>query len=270
MSRKLLVIGLLMIVLIQCTRQQHASRATLVVASTTSTQDSGLLDALTPAFERANPPLRAKVVAVGSGEAMELGRRGDADVLLVHSPKDEEKFMQEGRGISRTPVMSNDFVIAGPNSDPAKIGPSPNGVEALTKIAETKSLFLSRGDESGTHKRELDLWKRAGFVPQGPWYLSSGQGMAETLTIASEKRAYVLTDTATFKVVQSKAGIATLFSGDEFLVNPYSVIPVKGSRKSKAAQLFADWLTGPEGQSFIRAFGKERFGSPLFDPARAR
>jgi tungstate transport system substrate-binding protein len=269
MSRKLLVIVFVAIVLTQCTREEQASRQTFVVASTTSTQDAGLLDALTPAFERANPHLRTKVVAVGSGEAMELGRRGDADVLLVHSPKDEEQFMQEGRGLSRTPVMSNDFVIAGPTSDSAEIRSSPNGVEAFTRIAGTQSLFLSRGDESGTHRRELDLWKRAGIVPRGRWYLSSGQGMAETLMIASEKRAYVLTDTATFKVVQGKAGITTLFSGDEILVNPYSVIPVMGSRKGKAAQVFAEWISGPEGQDFIGAFGKDRFGSPLFEPAGA-
>lgn len=249
-----------------CASNTSTQRETFVVASTTSTQDSGLLDALVPEFERSYPTLRPKVIAVGSGEAMELGRRGDADVLLVHSPKDEAKFMEDGRGTSRSAVMSNDFVIAGPLDDPAGIESSANASEAFRLIAQTQSLFLSRGDESGTHKRELDLWVQAGLTPAGPWYLESGQGMAETLSIASEKMAYVLTDTATYAVVKSKAGITILLSGDPKLVNPYSVIPVKGSPKAKAAEAFAGWITGPAGQAFIGKFGKDRFGSPLFEP----
>lgn len=266
MRRNIVVLVVVAVTLSSCAKEQ-APEETFVLASTTSTQDSGLLDALTPAFERAHPGLRPKVVAVGSGEAMELGRRGDADVLLVHSPKDEEKFMAEGRGVSRTLVMSNDFIIAGPLDDPAGIKASPNAAEAFSRIAQTQNLFLSRGDESGTHKRELDLWVEAGALPSGSRYLESGQGMAETLTIASERTAYVLTDTATYAVVGSKAGITILLSGDPLLVNPYSVIPVKGSPKARAAEAFAEWITGPLGQEFISNFGREQFGGPLFKPA---
>jgi tungstate transport system substrate-binding protein len=237
------------------------------VASTTSTQDSGLLDALAPAFERAHPGLRSKVIAVGSGEAMELGRRGDADVLLVHSPKDEVQFMEEGRGTSRTPVMSNDFLVAGPRDDPASIESQTSAARAFERIAFTRSLFLSRGDGSGTHKRELDLWSKAQIDPMGTWYLESGQGMAESLTIASEKKAYVLTDSATLAVLKSKREITPLYQGDPLLVNPYSVIPVKGSPRVRAAEAFAKWITGPAGQAFIGDFGKDRFRSPLFEPA---
>lgn len=245
------------------------SRAeTFVLASTTSTQDSGLLDALVPAFEKVAPRYRAKVVAVGSGEAMDLGRRGDADVLLVHSPDDERKFMDEGLGLFRKAVMRNDFVIAGPSQDPGPIRSSANAEQAFLRIAQSRSLFVSRGDESGTHERELKTWGAAGLSPSGSWYLESGQGMAETLTIASERGCYVLTDTATFTVMKNKVNLEILFSGDSKLINPYSVILAKRARRLDAGVAFAEWITGTAGQRFIGEFGRGEYGEPLFVPAR--
>ena len=257
----------LTLLLSSCGPTDTALPTSFVVASTTSTQDSGFLDAMAPEFEKANPGLRAKVIAVGSGEAMELGRRGDADVLLAHSPKDEERFMQEGRGILREPVMSNDFVIAGPASDPAAIRNTTDAAAALLRIAQSGKPFVSRGDESGTHKREIDLWAETEVSFDGSWYLESGQGMAESLMIASEKAAYVLTDAATLTVMGGKINIISLFSGDSLLINRYSVIPVKNARRQKAAVDFARWLTGPLGQKFIRNFGRKEHGAPLFAPA---
>lgn len=219
-----------------------------------------------PGFEKDFPQYRAKVVAVGSGEAIELGRRGDADVLLVHSPDDELQLMSEGRGLWRSAVMSNDFVIAGPVSDPASIGTAASAVEAFASIASTPHLFLSRGDGSGTHRRETDVWRTAGISPRGSWYLSSGQGMAETLMIATEKGAYILIDHATLTVFRGKSELRTLFS-DGSLTNSYSVIPIRDARHSGPAQEFARWLTGVRGQRLIARFGRSEHGRPLFDPA---
>ena len=257
----------LTLLLSSCGSTETAPPTSFVVASTTSTQDSGFLDAMAPEFEKVNPGLRPKVIAVGSGEAMELGRRGDADVLLAHSPKDEERFMQEGKGILRDPVMSNDFMIAGPASDPAAIGDAPDAAGALLRIARSRKPFLSRGDESGTHIREIELWAETGLSSRGSWYLESGQGMAESLMIASEKAAYILTDSATLKVMEGKLTIVSLFAGDPLLVNRYSVIPVTNARRQQAAVEFAHWLTGPLGQEFIRNFGRREHGASLFVPA---
>jgi tungstate transport system substrate-binding protein len=247
----------------------EGSASTFVVASTTSVQDSGLLDALVPAFERDFPNLRAKVVAVGSGEAMDLGRRGDADVLLVHSPKQEEKFMSDGLGEFRKRVMKNNFVIAGPASDPAAIAGAPDASVAFARIAGARNIFLSRGDESGTHQRELELWEKSGIGHSGDWYFESGQGMAETLAIAEQHSAYVLTDTATFKVRADRTSLKVLFEGDPLLVNPYSVISVKSARNREAALAFAHWITGPKGQQAFVTFGVEQYGSRLFEPDAA-
>ena len=240
-----------------------ASSDVIVLASTTSTQDSGLLDALTAAFESSNPELRVKVVAVGSGEALDLGRRGDADVLLVHSPQDEATFMAQGHGLSRTTIMRNDFVVAGPRDDPAPVSESSGAAEAFTRIAASRVPFISRGDESGTHRRELSVWNEAGIAPGGDWYYEAGAGMAETLGIAAEKSAYILTDTATLRT--TKPSLQILFSKDKTLVNLYSVIPVVTAR-SKAAGTLAQWLVSPESLKVIGAFGKDRFGISLFEP----
>jgi tungstate transport system substrate-binding protein len=243
------------------------SRTTFVVASTTSVQDSGLLDDLIPRFERDEPRWRAKVVAVGSGEAIDLGREGDADILLVHSPRQEEEFMNQGFGVFRKRVAKNNFVIAGPSSDPASVAGASDSADAFARIAKSESPFLSRGDESGTHQRELQLWDRAGQQARGRWYLESGQGMAETLSIANQKDSYVLTDTASFRVMDSKISLTVLFEGDPLLVNPYSVIPVTAARRPSAANAFSAWISGPAGQHAIEEFGVERYGSSLFQPA---
>lgn len=243
------------------------STTTFVVASTTSVQDSGLLDDLIPSFERDHSDLRAKVVAVGSGEAIDLGRRGDADVLLVHSPKQEEEFMAEGSGEFRKLVMRNSFVIFGPPSDPAEVAIAVDAVTGFKRIAAGGSNFLSRGDESGTHQRELDLWARAGAGHSGDWYAESGQGMAETLAIAGQKSAYGLSDSASFRVMADRISVKVLFQGDPLLANPYSVMPVKQARNKEAALAFADWLTGPRGQKAIGDFGVKDYGSSLFEPA---
>lgn len=257
---------LVLFLLTGCSSTAETSE-TFVVASTTSTQDSGFLDAVGPAFEGDHPQYRPKVVAVGSGEAIELGRRGDADVLLTHSPRDEERFMVDGLGVFRRPVMQNDFVIAGPADDAARVAEASDGPDAFRRISATRVQFVSRADDSGTHKRELETWERAGIQPTGDWYLESGQGMAETLRIAAERQAYVLTDTATFRVIHNKGGLVFLFESDPAFINPYSVIPVAEARHLAAATAFAEWLTGTKGQTFIRTFGVKEFGSALFIPA---
>lgn len=246
---------------------QSRSTTTFVVASTTSVQDSGLLDDLVPSFERDHPDLRAKVVAVGSGEAIDLGRGGDADVLLVHSPRQEQEFMDEGAGEFRKLVMRNDFVIFGPSSDPAEVATAPDAATAFKRIATVGSQFLSRGDESGTHQRELDLWERAVVDHSGDWYAESGQGMAETLAIAGQQSSYGLSDSASFRVMADRIPLLVLFQGDPLLANSYSVIPVKEARNKQAALAFADWLTGPRGQKVIGNFGVKEYGSSLFEPA---
>ena len=240
-----------------------ASGEVIVLASTTSTQDSGLLDVLTAEFEKAHPGHAVKVVAVGSGEALDLGRRGDADVLLAHSPKDEAKFIAQGHGVSRTTIMKNNFVIAGPRGDPSSIAKIGDAVSAFREIAGSGARFISRGDESGTHRRELSLWEEAAIALKGDWYFEAGSGMAETLVIAAEKGAYILTDTATLRATQSP--LAILLSGDDTLINPYSVIPVVATR-SRGAPVLAQWLVSPQARSVIGAFGKDRFGSSLFEP----
>lgn len=238
---------------------------TFVLASTTSTQDSGFLDALAPRFEAANPGLKMKVIAVGSGEALELGRRGDADVLLAHSPEDEERFMREGFGTVRYPVMTNRFVVVGPPADPAAVSRAQDAAASFASIASNRHRFVSRGDGSGTHRREIATWKLAGVEPSGSWYTVSGQGMAETLVIASELKAYTLTDTATFKTTPD-LDLRIHLDGDPRLVNHYSVIVARSARDRKAGLTFARWITSKHGVELIVSFGSKG-EEPLFIPA---
>lgn len=249
-----------------CGQREEAPRRTLLLATTTSTQDSGLLDVLTADFER-RTGYHVKALAVGSGEAIALGRRGEADVLLVHSPADEEKLVAEGRGAGRRAVMHNDFVLVGPAADPAGVRGRAPGV-ALARIAAAGAPFVSRADASGTHRKEQALWHAAGATPRGPWYHEAGQGMGETLRIASERDGYTLTDRGTWLALRHGLALEILVEKDPVLFNPYSVIrvvPAAGRPVNEAgARIFADYLVAPETQALIGAFGRERFGEPLF------
>lgn len=225
---------------------------TLVLATTTSTQDSGLIDLLTGRFEEDHRELKVKAVAVGSGEALELGRNKDADVLLVHSPRQEEEFMKDGYALSRQPVMHNEFILVGPARDPA-LAHAPTMQDALARIAKRQQRFLSRGDDSGTHRKEMELWTDAGITPSGNWYVETGQGQAETLVIASQMNAYALTDSSTFAVTRGIDNLVPVRLTR--LRNPYSVIVVEDGRNLGAAISFAAWLTGEEGQRIIAEQG---------------
>ena len=237
----------------------------MILATTTSTQDTGLLDTLVPAFERTGS-CSVKTVAVGSGQAIDLGARGQADVLLVHSPDAEQAFMEEGRGFTRESVMHNDFVLVGPPGDPAGVAGAGDTAQALQAIAESKAEFASRADESGTHAKELKLWEQAGIDPAGPWYLKTGQGMGPTLIIASQKRAYTLSDRGTFLATKSLDS-KILVEGDKSLQNPYHVIVVKHAGTNVGcARAFSRWITGAPAQRVIGSFGKRKYGQALFYP----
>jgi tungstate transport system substrate-binding protein len=235
----------------------------MILATTTSTQDSGLLDELLPRFEKESG-CSVKTIAVGSGEALELGERGDADVLLVHSPEAEEEYMQGGHGASRKAVMHNDFIVVGPADDPANIKDMSSAAEAFTRIAKAEAPFASRADESGTNTKELSLWEAAGIEPAGTWYIETGQGMGETLTIASQKQAYTLSDRGTYLATEN-LDLGLLVEGGKDLVNPYHVIVVKGEGVDRTcAQQFSDWITSPATQREIGDFGVKEYGEPLF------
>jgi len=242
----------------------------MILATTTSTRDTGLLDALVPAFQRSSK-CSVKTVAVGSGQAIDLGARGQADVLLVHSPAAEQAFMQQGHGASRLAVMHNDFVLVGPPGDPAKTAGAGGIVPALKAIARTKSPFASRADDSGTNTKELKLWQQAAITPGGGWYIKTGQGMGPTLTIASQKRAYTLSDRGTFLATNNLESEILVQRGQE-LQNPYHVIVVKHAGTNVGcARVFSRWITSVPAQRLIGSFGKSRYGQALFHPdARAQ
>jgi tungstate transport system substrate-binding protein len=240
----------------------------LILATTTSTQDSGLLDELLPEFSRATG-WQVKTLAVGSGQALELGRRGEADVLLVHSPAAEEAFVAGGTAGPRRLVMHNDFVLVGPAADPAGIR-GLDGVAALRRIAAGQAVFVSRGDDSGTNAREKELWKKAGTAPGGSWYQSTGQGMGATLRVAAEKNGYTLSDRATYLAQRATLPLTVLSEGDPGLLNVYHVIEMTrraGERvQPEGAAAFADWIVSPSAQELIGRFGQAQFGQPLFTP----
>jgi tungstate transport system substrate-binding protein len=244
-----------------------AGSTNLILATTTSLQDSGLLDVLVPAFEKASG-YTVKTVAVGTGQALTMGQQGNADVLFVHAPTQEQAFMDAGWGVDRRLVAHNYFWIVGPASDPAGISGMTSAVDAFKKIAASGATFVSRGDSSGTNTKELALWKSAGITPKGSWYLQSGQGMGATLQIASEKTAYTLTDTATFLSSQANLALEALVKSDSSLINIYSVIAVNPAKWPKVnaagAKAFEDYVTGSAGQQIIAAFGIDTFGIALF------
>ena len=246
-----------------------AAGETLTLASTTSTLDSGLFDALIPPFEK-KFDCAVKVIAVGSGQAMRLARDGNADVLLVHDRAAEEKFVADGFGVERLAVMHNDFVLVGPPVDPAGVR-ALKAAEAFGKIAAAGAGFVSRGDDSGTHKKELKLWQAGGIQPSGAWYMESGTGMEATLRIANEKATYCLVDRATWLAHRKESdALEVLAQGDANLFNPYSVIVVAPAKfpwlNTRLATRFAEFIRSVEGQAIIRDFGRERFGAPLFFP----
>lgn len=240
--------------------------SSLVLAATTSTYDTGLLEHLVSRFESGRPDARVRTIVVGSGEALELGRTGDADVLLVHAPAAEDRFLSEGHATERTPIMYNGFVIVGPPEDPAGIAGLADPRLALARIRARSAAFVSRGDSSGTHERELGLWREAEIEPGGEWYVEAGEGQATTLQVADERRAYTLTDRATFAVFERLVDLAPLVEGHASLVNLYSVIVPARSRHPDEAAAFADWLTSAAGRAVIAEFPKDESGIPLFSP----
>lgn len=242
----------------------------LILSTTTSTADSGLLDALLPVFEK-KTGYKVKPIAVGSGQAMTMGERGEADVLLVHAPESEVKFVQAGHGTNRKIVMHNDFIIIGPAADPAGLKTTKSAVDALKKIADKKAVFVSRGDNSGTHQLELKVWKVTGITPKGQtWYQESGQGMGATLNITAEKGAYTITDRATYLANKAKLGLNILVEGDPILLNIYHVIQVNPQKSTKinaeGAKAFCDFIVSAETQLIISKFGVDKYGAPLFFP----
>lgn len=237
------------------------------MATTTSTDNSGLLHYLLPKYE-AKCHCKVRYTAVGTGNAIKLGENGDVDMIMVHARAAEDKFVKEGHGVDRRDLMYNDFVIVGPHADPAGIRGTKDLDTALKKIKSSNAVFVSRGDDSGTHKKELQLWKHAGVDPKGPNYLSIGQGMGQTLTVAGEKQGYTLTDRATYATYKDKTGLEIMVEGAKNLLNPYGVIAVNPKKypgvNYKGAMHFIDWLISPEGQSAIASYKPE--GAQLFFP----
>jgi tungstate transport system substrate-binding protein len=251
-----------------CARRPERS---ITLATTTSTENSGLLDVLKPEF-RKKSGIDVHVIAVGTGRALKLAENGDVDVVLVHAPSRERAFVEAGFGLERMPVMQNDFVVLGPEGDPAGVGGMKDAAGALAKIAKAGCAFVSRGDDSGTHTKEKDLWKEAGGAPEGGWYVSAGQGMGAVLVMADEKQAYTLADRGTFIALREKIALEVLVEGDVRLANPYGVIAVDHARhphvKRAEAAEFVAWLTSAEGQRLIAGYRKG--GEQLFFPSAAK
>lgn len=238
----------------------------LKLSTTTSTENSGLLKVLLPPFEK-KASCRVDVIAVGTGKALKLGETGDVDVMLVHARTLEDQFIAAGNGVNRRDVMYNDFIIIGPGNDPAGIKASKSAADALKAIAGKNAVFISRGDDSGTHQKEKDLWQAAGLKPKGGWYVEAGQGMGEVISMATERRAYALADRGTYNAYKGKkTDLAILFQGNKGLFNPYSVIAVNPKRhphvKYDLALQFIEYLTGKEGQAIIENFKAN--GEPVF------
>ncbi len=237
------------------------------LATTTSVQDTGLLDVVAEAFQK-DGKYKLQAIAVGSGQAMQLGKTGEADILWVHSPDDEKQFVEEGFGIDRTTFLHNDFVLLGPAADPAKVKGVKKAADAFKKIAAAKALFVSRGDKSGTHKKELKIWDAAKVKPAGDKYIEAGQGMAATLTLANEKNAYTLADRSTYLSMKDKLGLVIVCEGDEALLNRYSLILVNPAKFPKVnaagARAFFDFVLSAPAKELIERFGRDKYGKQLF------
>ena len=246
-----------------------AQHPPVILSTTTSTQDSGLLDVLVPLFER-QTGYTVKTIAVGTGQALALAARGEADVVLAHAPALEKKYVADGKMLDRRLVMYNDFVIIGPAGDPAKIKGMKKAADAMNAIAARGARFVSRGDNSGTHALEQSLWKLAGVEPQGAWYIEAGQGMGATLGIADDRRAYAVTDRGTFLALQKRVRLPILLEGDKTLSNIYSVMkvnPSNGPRVNAAGgAAFADFMVSADVQKVIKTYGVDKYGRALFEP----
>jgi tungstate transport system substrate-binding protein len=264
----LLVILMLFVAMFSACGAEKAT-GEVILATTTSVNDSGLLEYLKPLFEK-DTGLTLKVIAQGSGQAMKTGENGDADVLFVHSKSAEEEFVTNGHGVKRIELMYNYFTIAGPADDPAGIKgiADGNAAAAFKKIMEKKSSFISRGDDSGTHKKELTIWKAAGIEPSGDWYISAGKGMGDVLMMADEKKAYTLTDKATFLSMKDKLSLEILLENAKDLFNQYTLIQVNPAKHAnvnkRGAESFIKWMTKEDTLKKINEFGKDKYGEPLF------
>jgi tungstate transport system substrate-binding protein len=249
------------------------SNKNVILSTTTSTQDCGLLDVLIPVFEK-QTGYSVKTVSVGTGQALALAAKGDADVALVHAPSLEKKYVAEGKLLNRRLVMYNDFVIIGPKDDPARIKSAKTALAALKLIEHAKARFVSRGDNSGTHKLEKSLWKEAGTTPKGDWYIEAGQGMGATLGIANERNAYAITDRGTLLALGKRVNLPILIEGDRLLLNIYSVMevnPANGPRvNAVGGKALADFIVAPQTQNVIKSFGVEKFGQSLFVPVAGK
>ncbi len=245
----------------------------VILSTTTSTQDSGLLDVLVPIFEQ-RTGYTVRTIAVGTGQALALAARGEADVTLAHAPALEKKYVAEGKLRNRRLVMYNDFVVLGPEADPARVRGERTAVAAFRRVAAAGAPFVSRGDGSGTNILELALWKEAGVTPAAPWYIESGQGMGATLGIADDRRAYILADRATFLAFRKRLALVIMVEGDRPLLNVYSVLevdPANGPRVNAAGgRAFAEFIVSPAVQRVIEAFGVDTYGRPLFVPLAGR
>ena len=248
------------------------SEQDIILATTTSTQDSGLLDVLVPTFQQ-QTGYQVKTVSVGTGAALALGARGEADVVLVHAPASELQWMQQGNGTERLLVMHNDFIIIGPAEDPAKIKGETDALAALKKIADAKAPFVSRGDNSGTQQLELSLWQKMNITPKGqPWYVESGTGMGQTLTIADQRQAYTISDRATWLSFTGRIQLPIMVERDPVLLNVYHVMPVNPAKfpnvpiNTAGGKAFADFMVAPETQRVIGGFGRDKYGEALFVP----
>jgi tungstate transport system substrate-binding protein len=264
------LIAALFLVLLALPAAAAPAQKNLILATTTSTQDSGLLDVLIPLFEKKTGYF-VKTIAVGSGQAMAMGQKGEADVLLVHSPAAEKKFVADGFGVNRLIVMHNDFIVIGPANDPAGIKAAKTTPEAFKKIAGASAIFLSRGDNSGTHVKEQGIWKAAAIKPAGQkWFQETGLGMGQTLNVANEKRGYTLTDRGTYLSRKKDLKLEILKEGDPILLNVYHVIEVNPAKFPKVnvegAKAFSAFMVSAEAQGIIKTFGTEKFGGALFFP----
>ena len=257
------------LLLVMCSAPASAQHAPVILSTTTSTQDSGLLDVLVPLFER-RTGYTVKTIAVGTGQALALAARGEADVVLAHAPALEKKYVDEGKMLDRRLVMYNDFVVIGPADDPAKVKGMKRAADAMKAIAASGSRFVSRGDTSGTHVLEKSLWKLAGVEPHGAWYIEAGQGMGATLGIADDRKAYTVTDRGTYLAFQKRVRLPILLEGDKPLLNIYSVMkvnPSNGPRVNAAGgAAFADFMVSPEVHAAIKTLGVDKYGQALFVP----